>query len=91
MRILALTILAAGTLLATVPIHAQAYDPNFPVCLHVYGRVGYIDCSYASLSQCQFSASGRSAMCEINPYFDFANAGVDRPVARHHRRHHKVQ
>jgi hypothetical protein len=32
MRILALTTL--GTMLAAVPVGAQTYDPNFPVCLH---------------------------------------------------------
>ena len=49
MRILALTILAAATLLATAPTRAQTYDPNFPVCLHVYGPVSYIECGYTSL------------------------------------------
>ena len=82
MRILAFAILAIGTV-SIGPAAAQMYDPNFPVCLHVYGRVSYIDCSYNTLPQCLASASGRSASCQINPYF--ANPGTERPAPRHHR------
>lgn len=49
---------------------AQTYDPNYPVCLHTYGPNGYIDCRYHSLDQCRFNASGRSAECEVNPFFN---------------------
>jgi hypothetical protein len=86
MRILTPIILAAATLLATAAARAQTYDPDYPVCLHVYGRLGYIDCSFTSLPQCNLSAAGRSAQCEINPFY--ANADVERPATRHHRRHH---
>ena len=54
------------------PARAQTYDPNYPVCLHVYGPIDYYDCSYTSLPQCAASASGRAAQCVVNPYF--ANA-----------------
>ena len=37
MRILALAILAIGAASAAAPAQAQTYDPNYPVCLHVYG------------------------------------------------------
>jgi hypothetical protein len=87
MRIPALTILAAGTLVAAAPGHAQTYDPNFPVCLHVYGPVSYYECGYTSLAQCNVTASGRAAQCQINPYF--ASAEMARPMVRHHRRHHR--
>jgi hypothetical protein len=61
MRILALTTL--GTMLAAVPVGAQTYDPNFPVCLQVFGIGGnYIACGYTSMAQCAQSASGRGAM-----------------------------
>jgi len=83
MRILGLIILGIATMTATAAARAQTYDPNFPVCLHVYGRVSYIDCSYNTLPQCLASASGRSASCQINPYF--ANPGTERPAPRHHR------
>ena len=67
MRILALAILAIGTV-STEPAVAQTYDPAYPVCLHVYGRASYYECRYTSLPQCNASASGRSAQCDINPY-----------------------
>jgi hypothetical protein len=73
-RIAASTILAIGTILAAVPVQAQTYDPHYPVCMKLYsaGQAGggeWIDCSYASLAQCGASASGRPAMCVVNPYF----------------------
>lgn len=54
------------------PAAAQAYDPNYPVCLEVYGgrlTPEYIDCSFTSLPQCQATASGRSATCSVNPFY----------------------
>jgi hypothetical protein len=85
MRALTLAILAIATAAAAVPARAQTYDPNYPVCLHVYGRITYYDCSYTSLPQCNMSASGRSAQCEINPYYAHAS---QQPSARRHKRHH---
>lgn len=85
MRVLALAILAIGAASAAAPAQAQTYDPNYPVCLHVYGRITYYDCSYTSLPQCNMSASGRSAQCEINPYYAHASQP---PSARRHKRHH---
>ena len=67
MRILFLAILAIG-MVSMGPAAAQTYDPAYPVCLHVYGRISYYDCTYTSLPQCNASASGRSAQCVINPY-----------------------
>ena len=81
MRILALAILAIGAAAAAAPAQAQTYDPNYPVCLHVYGRSSYYECTYNTLPQCNASASGRSAQCVVNPYF--ANAYQDRPVRKH--------
>ncbi|WP_128919555.1 MULTISPECIES: DUF3551 domain-containing protein [Bradyrhizobium] len=52
---------------------AQTYDPRYPVCMKLYeGSLDggeWIDCSYTSMPQCRASASGRAAMCEVNPYF----------------------
>jgi hypothetical protein len=81
MRVLALAILAIGTISATVPARAQTYGGGYPVCLHVYGPVTYYECNYSSIPQCNASASGRSAQCVVSPYF--ANADQDRPVRRH--------
>lgn len=69
MRHLALAILALATVSVAGPAAAQTYDPAYPVCLHVYGRATYYECRYSSLAQCAGSASGRSAQCEVNPYF----------------------
>jgi hypothetical protein len=70
MRVLACTILTIATMAVAAPVHAQTYDPNYPVCLQTYGiEGGYIDCSFTSLAQCAASASGRAAQCLNNPYF----------------------
>jgi hypothetical protein len=85
MRNQALAILAIGTI-SIGPAAAQTYDPAYPVCLHVYMReANYYECRYASLPQCNASASGRAAQCVINPYF----AGSSAPAGyRRHRRAH---
>jgi uncharacterized protein DUF3551 len=90
MRVLALTILAIGALSAAAPARAQTYDPNYPVCLHVYGPgVSYYECRYTSLAQCNATASGRAAQCDVNPYFAVAAyPPYPAPVGRH-RRHHR--
>ena len=70
MRILTCTFLTIATVSLAAPARAQAYDPNFPVCLRVYGMGGgSLDCSFTSLAQCAGSASGRSAQCLNNPFF----------------------
>jgi Protein of unknown function (DUF3551) len=87
--ILGLT-LAGGTMLTTAPAAAQAYDPNYPVCLRVYtGSMVdfYNECAYTSMAQCQMSASGRAAECMVNPYY----APATRSQRRVHRRHHHAQ
>jgi hypothetical protein len=62
MRILACTIVAIGTMLTAAPARTQTYDPNYPICLQIYGiGGGYIACGYTSLAQCALSASGRAA------------------------------
>ncbi len=83
MRSLVSAIVAVGALLASAPALAQAYDPNYPVCLHVYGGGmgggNWIDCSYVSMAQCAASASGRSAMCEVNPFYGYARRPMPIP------------
>lgn len=65
-----LALVAAGTLLVvSAPARAQTYDPSYPVCMQIYGQVGYFDCRYVSLEQCRFLAVGRSATCVVNPHF----------------------
>lgn len=86
MRVLALTALTIGTLLTGGAARAQTYAPGYPVCLHVYGRASYYECRYTSLAQCNASASGRSAQCEINPY---AATASEAPT-RYQRHHHEI-
>jgi hypothetical protein len=82
MRISALAIVIMATIWTAVPVQAQTYDPAYPVCLHVFTRGGYYRCSYTSLEQCKLSASGRAAMCDINPYY----AGAQRSSASQRQR-----
>ncbi len=82
MRILALALVTMAAIWTAVPAQAQTYDPAYPVCLHVFTRGGYYRCAYTSLEQCRQSASGRAAMCEINPYY----AGAPRSSASQRQR-----
>jgi hypothetical protein len=69
---LKLTIIAVIGVGIAGPAAAQMYDPNYPVCLEVYGgrlMPEYIDCSFTSLPQCRATASGRSASCSMNPFY----------------------
>ena len=87
MRILALAALAIGAVSIAAPVPAQTYSPDYPVCLHVYGRATYYECRYTSIAQCNQSASGRSAQCEVNPYA--ANAALrNAPVRKRARTAH---
>jgi len=68
------------------PAEAQTYDPRYPVCMKLYeGPFGgeWIDCSFTSLPQCRATASGRAAICVVNPFF----AQVPDLLPRPHRRH----
>ncbi|MBR0799329.1 DUF3551 domain-containing protein [Bradyrhizobium jicamae] len=82
--------IAALGVVFTGPAAAQAYDPNYPVCMTVYGgglTPEYIDCSYASIPQCQATASGRPATCSANPFYAGPKPA---PKGRAQRRHHHV-
>jgi hypothetical protein len=72
MRFSILASLAAT--IAAAPAAAQTFDPSYPVCLHVYGRISYYECRYTSLAQCNVSAAGRAAQCIGNAYFAKARA-----------------
>jgi hypothetical protein len=64
-RALALTILVIGMIAASVPVRAQTYDPNYPVCVQVSRIEGsYITCGYTSMAQCQMSVRPPSAMLD---------------------------
>jgi hypothetical protein len=83
MRSLARLVLATAMTLAAAPTQAQTYDPNYPICLQIFGRAGnYIGCGYTSMDQCRLSASARAAQCITNPYFAGANPGRSRRQQR---------
>lgn len=80
-------ILAIGMVSAAAPARAQTYDPAFPICMHVVQfETSYEDCTYYTMDQCRASASGRAAMCSINPYY----AGAKTSPGRYDRRHRRV-
>ena len=83
LRFAILAALATAGLSTIDGAQAQVYDRNYPVCLQVYGLVNYTECRYATLAQCQQTASGRAASCSVNPYF--ASASVEQPRRRRHR------
>lgn len=85
MRIPTFAILTVLTVWMAAPARAQTYDPNWPVCMHVFGKeVEYFECTFTSLPQCNASASGRNAMCVINPYYA-ARAPAEQNVRRQRR------
>ena len=71
MRIPALAILATTAVLTALPAQAQTYGGNAPICLHkwYWGGSSTYYCEYASMAQCQATASGLPATCVENPYF----------------------
>jgi hypothetical protein len=70
MRIIALLVWTTVSVLKAGTVPVQTYGSEYPVCLQAYGDKGdYIECHYTSLAQCARSASGRSAECNINPYY----------------------
>ncbi len=80
-------IMTVGALLTAAPSHAQTFDPRYPICMHVYsgangGGGEWYDCSFTSLPQCQATASGRSAGCDLNPYYA---TNMPQPRPRHRR------
>jgi hypothetical protein len=84
------SILAAAILAGAPTVHAQTYDPRYPVCMRAYDSGGmgggeWIDCSYTSLPQCRASVPGRAAMCDINPYFASAQKSPGGPYRRRYR------
>ena len=67
MRVLTLAILTILTIGAAGPVRAQTYNPNYPVCLHVYD-LGANEYAYTLLAPCAMSASPTSetALTEIS-------------------------
>jgi hypothetical protein len=86
LAMLAAVAAAGATLAGAAP--AAAYD--YPWCLQGGRDAGPGDCSYQSYAQCQASASGLNAYCNVNPRAAFARQGrgrsyrdYDRPYYRY--------
>jgi hypothetical protein len=75
-----LPIILLALLAAPAAAEAAPYD-NYPVCIQVYAPMNYIECGFTSIPQCNASASGRAAMCFVNPYF----VSAAEPRRRRHR------
>jgi hypothetical protein len=75
--VLAMMALTAGCVATATSAPAAAYD--YPWCLQ--GRNEGIpgDCSYRTYAQCEASASGRFAYCNINPRVAFGRLPPRRP------------
>jgi hypothetical protein len=67
LALLAVAAAGAAALAGAGPAAARDY----PYCVRGggYGYPG--DCSYTTYAQCQASASGRRAYCDVNPLFAF--------------------
>ena len=70
---------------ALAPMTVEARE--FPFCIKGcdYGGA-HGDCSFTSYQQCQATASGRLAYCDVNPYF---NAAADGQSGRTHQSRRK--
>jgi hypothetical protein len=70
MRGLVGLILGMGMIFASSPAWAQRYDPNYPVCMEIYGSDGsVVDCFFTSMAQCKEGATGMAGICFNNPYY----------------------
>jgi Protein of unknown function (DUF3551) len=70
MRGLVWSILGIGMIFAASPAWAQRYDPNYPVCMEVYGSDGsHIECFFTSMAQCKDGSKGFPGICFNNPYY----------------------
>jgi uncharacterized protein DUF3551 len=84
MRLLASAIVVIVALAGDGSASAQLYDPNHPVCMHVYGELAgeRMDCIFASLALCAASARGLPATCLMNPYYSHAGRVMPAPRTR---------
>jgi opacity protein-like surface antigen len=88
MRVPALAMLTVSAVLTAAPAAAQAYDPKYPVCLQGYGQGGghRIDCTYATLAQCNATAA-LAGQCLENPFFAGARQSAGSRSPRPRRAH----
>jgi Protein of unknown function (DUF3551) len=78
----ALLVCCAASAPGTIPAAAQDYPFCIKGCDFGAGRG---DCSFSSYQQCQATASGRDAYCDVNPQYN-ANAELQPDRSRPSRR-----
>jgi hypothetical protein len=82
MRTALLALMAFSTIAAT-PVEARDY----PYCIKGKDWLSPVgDCSFTSYQQCQATASGRFAYCDVNPFYSRAEMRGD-GRRRHQRRY----
>ena len=79
MRNMILAVMAVAAAGAATMAGSGPAARDYPYCLRGggYGYTG--DCSYTSYAQCQASASGRRAYCDVNPLFAYGEQRRGRP------------
>jgi hypothetical protein len=83
MRNFLLAAIAVGAVAAIglMPDAAQARD--YPFCIKGSGYVTPTgDCAFDTYQQCLWTASGRKAYCDVNPYYPHAETLVLYPETR---------
>jgi len=64
--------LLALSAVAAVGAASPAQARDYPFCLKAREYLAPLgDCSYTSYAQCQASASGRYAYCDVNPFYKY--------------------
>lgn len=70
MRKTLLALMAVTSFIAINAAPASASDPHYPYCIKGAQWLSPVgDCSFSTLQQCQASASGRLATCDVNPFY----------------------
>lgn len=82
MRSALLALMASGAAAVATPAVAREMAYCIKGC-DFGGGAG--DCSFASLAQCQATASGRDATCVSNPYFSKAELPTTELPTNHNR------
>lgn len=84
MRAALLALMATLTVLAIDATPAAARD--YPFCIKGKQWLSPVgDCSFDSYQQCQATASGRFAYCDVNPFYNSRNQ-MPRRESRRYRR-----
>ena len=83
MRILALAIVTASTVLTAEPAPAQTFSPDYPVCRYAYRWGGSdAECAYTTMAQCMQSGAGLGGTCMVNPNYARGSASPGRTDRR---------